>query len=97
MFSNLSEDCKPIAVKSYRLSDLEEQFVESEIRKLLKDDIIEPSTSPWRAQVLVTNGDRHKRRLVIDYSQTINRYTLLDAYPLPRLDKMAESISKYQF
>ena len=97
LFSNLSEDCKPIAVKSYRLSDLEEQFVESEIRKLLKDDIIEPSTSPWRAQVLVTNGDRHKRRLVIDYSRTINRYTLLDAYPLPRLDKMAESISKYQF
>ena len=97
LFKNLSADCKPIAVKSYRLSNLEEQFVESEIRKLLKDDIIEPSSSPWRAQVLVTNGDRHKRRLVIDYSATINRYTLLDAYPLPRLDKMAESISQYQF
>ena len=97
LFKNLSADCKPIAVKSYRLSTLEEQFVESEIRKLLKDDIIEPSTSPWRAQVLVTGGDRHKRRLVIDYSATINKYTLLDAYPLPRLDKMAESISQYQF
>ena len=24
-------------------------------------------------------------------------YTLLDAYPLPRLDKMAESISKYRY
>ena len=97
LFKNLSADCKPIAVKSYRLSNLEEQFVETEIQKLLKEDIIEPSTSPWRAQVIVTSGDRHKRRMVIDYSQTINKYTLLDAYPLPRLDKMAESISQYAF
>ena len=97
LFKNLSADCKPIAVKSYRLSNLEERFVESEIQKLLSEDIIEPSTSPWRAQVVVTGGDRHKRRLVIDYSQTINKYTLLDAYPLPRLDKMAESISQYTF
>ena len=31
LFENLSADCKPIAVKSYRLSNLEERFVESEI------------------------------------------------------------------
>ena len=96
LFKNLSADCKPIAVKSYRLSNLE-RFVESEIKKLLHEDIIEPSKSPWRAQVIVTSDDRHKRRMVVDYSQTINKYTLLDAYPLPRLDKMAESISKYSF
>jgi len=97
LFENLSEDCKPIATKSRRHSDLDERFIESEVQKLLKDDIIEPSSSPWRAQVLVTSGERHKKRLVIDYSQTINRFTLLDAYPLPRLDKMAESISKFKF
>ena len=32
---------------------------------------------------------------MVDYSPTINKYTLLDAYPLPRLDKMVESISTY--
>ena len=30
--------------------------------------------------------NRHKKRLCIDYSQTVNLYTDLDAYPLPRID-----------
>jgi len=54
-----------------------------EVSKLLNDGIIEPSYSPWRAQVLVTKDERHKRRMVVDYSQTINKFTLSDAYPLP--------------
>ena len=33
--------------------------------------------------------------MVIDYSQTINRYTELDAYPIPRIDDMVSKISKY--
>ena len=49
---------------------------------MLKEDIIEASTSPWRSQVVVITNERHKRHMVIDYSQTINRYTLKDAYPL---------------
>ncbi|GFS08848.1 retrovirus-related Pol polyprotein from transposon opus [Elysia marginata] len=97
LFENLTEDCKPIATKSRRHSLLDERFIESEVQKLLKEEIIEPSLLPWRAQVLVTSGERHKKRLVIDYSQTINKYTLLDAYPLPRLDKMAETISRYKY
>ena len=60
----------------------------------LKEGIIEPSLSPWRAQVLVTKGERHKRRMVVDYSQTINRYTLLDAYPLPKIDEIIAQIAK---
>ena len=38
---------------------------------LLKEGIIEPSLSPWRAQVFVTKDENHKKRLAIDYSQTI--------------------------
>ena len=57
--------------------------------------MIEPSRSPWRAQVLVVTNDRQKRRMVVDYSQTINRFTHLDAYPMPRIDDMVSKISKY--
>jgi len=41
-----------------------------EIDYLLKNGIIEPSSSSWRAQVLIVNDGRHKKRLVIDYSRT---------------------------
>ncbi|KHJ40163.1 hypothetical protein D918_09763, partial [Trichuris suis] len=69
----------------------------NEIQKLLREGIIEPSNSPWRAQVLVTKDERRKSRLVIDYSKTIDRFTLLDSYPLPRIDVMVQNMAKYKF
>jgi len=37
-----------------------------------------------------------KRRLVIDYSETINKFTQLDAYPLPRIDDHVNKIAQYK-
>ena len=37
-----------------------------------------------------------KKRLCIDYSQTINQYTEVDAYPLPRIDDMITNLAKYR-
>lgn len=95
LFTNLSSNCRPIAIKSRRYSEDDKKFIEGEIRKLLADGIIEESTSPWRAQVLITKNANHKKRLVIDYSLTINRYTQLDAYPLPNMEDQVSEISKY--
>ena len=97
LFAHLTHNCKPIATKSWRHSSLDQQFIEREINRLLKEGIIEPSISPWRAQVLVSSNSQSKRRMVIDYSQTINRFTQLDAYPLPRMDHMIEKIAQYEF
>ena len=33
--------------------------------------------------------------MVIDYSQTINRFTQLDAYPLPNINEMVQKIAQY--
>ena len=83
---NLDPGVRPISTKSRRFNAEDQQFIRSEIMKLPDDNIVEPSTSPWRAQDLIANDGRYKKRLVIDYSQTINKFTLLDAYPLPRID-----------
>ena len=45
---------------------------------------------------MVTRNENHKKRMVIDYSQTINRFTLLDAYPLPRIDDTINAIAQYR-
>ena len=37
-----------------------------------------------------------KKRLCVDYSQTINLYTELDAYPLPRIDTMINKLAQYK-
>ncbi|KRX60337.1 Retrovirus-related Pol polyprotein from transposon gypsy [Trichinella sp. T9] len=75
----------------------EPKFINDEVRRLLVENIIEESCSPWRAQALVVTSDNHKKRMVIDYSQTINRFTLLDAYPLPKINDMVQALSKYRF
>lgn len=61
----------------------------------MRDGIIEESQSPWRAQVLITRNANHKKRLVIDYSQTVNRYPQLDAYPQSNIEDMVTKVSKY--
>lgn len=95
LFEHLSPDCKPVSIKSRKYSSEDLQFIHSEIEKLLENGIIEPSNSPWRAQVLVSRSSTHKTRLVIDYSQTINKYTQLDAYPLPRMSDIVNNVAKY--
>ncbi|VDI61402.1 Hypothetical predicted protein [Mytilus galloprovincialis] len=95
LFANLTSECRPIATKSMKYSAVDREFIEKETTRLLTEGIIEPSMSPWRAQVLVTSNERHKKRLVIDYSQTINRFTELDAYPFPNINQMVSDIVKY--
>ena len=35
--------------------------------------------------------------MCVDYSQTINKFTYLDAYPLPRIEDQINKLSKYHF
>ena len=49
LFPNLSKDIKPVAIKSCRYSSSDAQFIKEEIKKLLRDGIIEESVSPWRS------------------------------------------------
>ncbi|VDI18016.1 Hypothetical predicted protein [Mytilus galloprovincialis] len=90
LFATLTSECRPIATKSRKYSTVDREFIEKETTRLLTEGIIEPSMSPWRAQVLVTSNERHKKRLVIDYSQTLNRFTELDAYPFLTLIKWSQ-------
>ena len=61
LFKNLDPGVKPIVTKSKRFNLEDQKFIRSEIKKLLDENIIEPSTSPWRAQVLIADDGRHRR------------------------------------
>ena len=95
LFRHLKTDCKPIATKSRRYSHADSQFISSEVKQLLREGLIESRNSFWRAQPLVVTRKKHKKRMVIDYSQTVNKYTHLDAYLLPRMQDVVQKIAKY--
>lgn len=96
LFPNLTDDCKPVSTPTRRFCKADELFIKEEVKSLLSQGIIEKSQSPWRAQVLVTKDERHKRRMVVDYSRTINRFTQLDAYPFPRIHEMVHNLAKFK-
>ncbi|XP_059802631.1 proline-serine-threonine phosphatase-interacting protein 1a isoform X1 [Hypanus sabinus] len=95
LFANLTPDCKLVATKSRRYSAGDRAFIQLEVQRLLREGIIEPSTSPWRPQVVVVRTGQ-KNRMVLDYSQTINRFTQLDAYPLPRIAGLVNQMAQYK-
>ena len=95
LFEDLDPNCTPIIRESRRYSAKGCKFIVEEVERLLSEGIIELSSSPWRAQVVATRNERHKKRLVIDFSQTINKFTYLDAYRLPNLNETVNTIDQY--
>ncbi|KRY47238.1 hypothetical protein T03_11670 [Trichinella britovi] len=95
LFAHLSPDCRPIATTSRKFSAEDTNFIRNEVRTLLEDGVIEPSISPWRAQVVVLKDERRKKRLVVDYSATINRRLPFAKNRHPRADKLDLLIKKY--
>ena len=95
LFANLTSDVTPIATKSRRYSSADKEFISQQVEKLLAAGIIEPSNSPWRAQLLIDRSPNHKTRMVVDYAETINRFTELDAYPLPLIEDVVAEMAKY--
>ena len=97
IFRSISSNCVPVATKSRSYGESNKKFIEEEVAKLLENGVIKPSQSSWRAQVLITKDERHRKRMVIDYSQTVNRFTHLNAYPVPRIDELINDIAKAKY
>lgn len=95
-FLHLHPDTRPIATKSRRYRTADHQFICQEVTRLLEEEIIEPSNSPWRAQVIVSRH-KEKPRMVIDYSETINKFTYLDAFPLPNIEDLVNKVAQYKY
>ena len=96
LFQYLHNDCRPIATKERRYSWQDKSFISSEIKWLLADGLIESSNSPWRSQPLVVTQEYQKKRMVIDYSRTINKFTFVDSYPLPKMHDVVQQVAQYK-
>ena len=45
----------------------------------------------------MVKNDNQKKRMCIDYSQTVNKHTHLDAYPLPIIREIIQQVSQYKW
>lgn len=78
-------ESKPIKRPLRRVPIAQRQKVKSDLDKMLKQNIIEGSQSPWAAPVCLVKKKDGSTRFCIDHRQ-LNKVTRKDAFPLPRID-----------
>jgi len=67
------------------------QLLGEQVTKMLKLDVIKPSTSEWAIPVVLVPKPDGSTRCCIYYRQLIDR-TVRDTYPLPRMDDCLDSL-----
>ena len=65
-----------------------------QVEELQKQGVIEPSDSPWAANVVLVKKKDGTRRFCVDY-RGLNAVTINDAYPVPRIDETLDASSGY--
>jgi transposase InsO family protein len=85
-------DAEPARQVLRRQSKPATEAIDQMVPELLRTGLIEPSVSPWAANIVVVRKKDGSARCCIDYRQ-LNAVTKKDRYPLPRTDSCLDSMN----
>lgn len=93
------QDSRPVYIKNYRMPESQKEEINSQIKRMLDDGIIQHSTSPYNNPILLvpkkSDGEK-KWRLVIDFRQ-LNKNISPDKFPLPRIDEILDQLGRAKY
>ena len=84
---------KPVQTSPRRLPYVLRHELEQELRSLLHTGCIEPSSSPYASALVLVRKKNGALRVCVDY-RGVNKNTVPDQYPLPRIDELINMIGK---
>ena len=93
---HLQPGTTPIKLSPYRVSSAKADVIKKELDDMLKLGVIEPSTSPWSAPVVLIPKPDKTLRFCVDYRR-LNKVTIPDAFPMPRIDDLIDKVGKAKF
>lgn len=96
---NLTDNV-PVYTPNYRSIHAQNDEIESQVKKLLENNIIENSVSAYNSPILLvpkkSNTSDKKWRLVVDFRQ-LNKKILADRFPLPRIDTILDQLGRAKY
>lgn len=87
----LVPDARPVHAQPYRAGSRAREAESSEVQRMLKAGVIEPTASEWASPVVLVPKPDGSMRFCIDYRR-LNALTVRDSYPLPRMEECIDSL-----
>ena len=87
-----TDGANPIRQRPRRLPYVWREEARKAVEEMKKQNVIEPSASPWSSPVVLVRKKDGSVRFCVDYRK-LNEVTHKDSYPLPRIDDALESLS----
>ncbi len=82
----------PIKQRPYRTTPAKQAVIKEQLEEMLAAGIVEPSHSGWASPVVLVPKKDGSLRFCVDYRK-VNASTENDAYPLPNITEILESLS----
>lgn len=71
-------------------------LIDEEVRKMLELNVIEESKNAWSSPIILTDKPDNTVHFCNDFRK-VNEVSEFDAYPMPRVDELIESLGNARF
>lgn len=86
----------PINQPLRRFPESQKAVIDTEVEKMKSQNFIQPSQSPYRANILLVSKKDGSMRPCVDF-RALNAATKKDVYPLPRIDETLDCLGNSMF
>ncbi|KAJ4810364.1 polyprotein [Rhynchospora pubera] len=87
----LLPDSQPVSLRPYRYSHFQKLEIEKIIEELLRNNFIQPSSSPFASPILLVKKKDGTWRMCVDYRK-LNACTIKDKYPIPIIEDLLDEL-----
>ena len=87
---------RALTLRNYRIPEHHQNEVEIQIQKMLEDDLIQPSQSPWNFPILVLpkklDASGKRKWQICEDLRRLNDITVGDSFPLPNIQDILDKL-----
>lgn len=87
----LLKGAQPFRIRPYRYTPSQKDEIETQVAHLLRNHMIQESSSPFASPVLLVKKKSGEWRLCVDF-RSLNAYTIKNKFPLPIMEELFEEL-----